>query len=675
MVNPVRKTPEQPKTTMLILNPSFLQKAPPAPVAAAVLLALAWTSLPLLSTLPLPVIAVFGVLWLIRLFLLQLETVKLPLPVLILMMTGVGFLVWQQLGTIIGRDGGISFLLLMVMLKSFESGNLRDWQVLLLAMLFLTGSAVLFSQTLLIGLWLLLALLAVSLCFALLSGIALRPAIRQSLFAFGLTMPLMAVLFVVIPRKSEPLWRVPQKQNSQAKTGLSDTMSPGSVSNLVQTNELVANVIFEDGQQPAREQLYWRAIIMSDFDGKTWHSVPEKIDTNTRPSRATGRRLSYEMILRDQNGIVPALDYPYSPDSRNANMRLGNVIRVRSREGLRRVKLESQAADTLPQKLTDFEKRYYLYLPPGGNFRTRQLARLLAGQSTNARQLSRQILNYFRNEKFSYTLQPPLFSGNDSIDEFMFNGRQGFCEHYAQSYVVMMRAAGIPARIVTGYLGGDYQESGNFWQIRSKDAHAWAEIWLEDEQAWLRVDPTTAASAQRLSGLDGALSENERNMISGGGKAGFWTQWLESGQFYWQQWVINYDESSQNNLFAKIGLGGFNFNTGILAGGVGLLAALLPVAFWWKRGRRREQQPLTEGFLLLKETLLGSEAENLPSVTARELLALMRQNQINDEQLKQLLKQYEDWQFASYRQPDKARQRQWFAKIKKAVRPYRKNNT
>lgn len=655
---------------MFILNPSFLQKTPAKPAAVAALCALAWSSLPLLASLPVPVIAVFGILWVVRLSLLQLTTVKLPMPFLLTLMAGVGFLVWQQLGTVIGRDGGISFLLLMVMLKSFESDSQRDWQILLLSMLFLIGSAVLFSQTLLIGLWLLTSLLIVSLCFALLSGIALRSAIRHSLFAFGLTLPLMAVLFVTVPRKSEPLWRIPQKHSEQAKTGLSNTMSPGSVSNLVQSNELVANVIFE-GEQPGREQLYWRAVIMSYFDGRAWHAVSERIDSNTRPSRKGSRSLTYEMILRDQNGIVPALDYPFTPYSQNINMRLGNVIRVRSREGLRRVKLESQATDTLPQKLTDFEKQFYLYLPPSGNFRTRQLAILLSKQSSSPRQLSRQILNYFRNEKFAYTLQPPLFGGNDSIDDFMFGSKQGFCEHYAQSYVVMMRAAGVPARIVTGYLGGDYQENGNFWQIRSKDAHAWAEIWLEDEQAWLRVDPTTATSVQRLGGLDSALPENERNMISGNSNIKFWTQWLESSQFYWQQWVINYDESSQNNLFAKIGLGRFNFSTGILAGIAGLFIALIPIVIWWRRSRRSEQQPLTEGFFLLKETFLGSESENLPSVTARELLESMYQAKINDEQLKRLILQYEDWQFATYQQPDKTQQQIWLAKLKKAIKPYK----
>ena len=253
---------------------------------------------------------------------------------------------------------------------------------------------------------------------------------------------------------------------------------------------------------------------------------------------------------------------------------------------------------------------------------------------------------------------------------FMFGSKQGFCEHYAQSFVVMMRAAGIPARVVTGYLGGDYQENGNFWQIRSKDAHAWAEIWLEEEQAWLRIDPTTAASAQRQSGgLSNALPENEWQLVSGGNNDQIWNRWAESGQFYWQQWVVNYDDSSQNNLFAKIGLGKFNFSTGILVGFGGILVALLPIAWWWLRGRRKEQEPLAEGFLLLKNVLLGLKMNPVIS-TASELIEIMKQNNAADTEVTQLLHQYEEWLFASDTLPSKIEERRWLNKVKNVAQKY-----
>lgn len=657
---------------MLILNPEFLKETPPKKAVSAVLLALLWSSLPLLAQLPLGVGAVFLGLLTLRFFLLQAGVNKLPAVVLLALAVGGGLLVWSQLGTVIGRDGGISFLLLMVLLKSFEGSGMRDWQVLLLAMLFLIGSAVLFGQGLTTGLWLLAALLAVGVCFALLCGADAKNALRQGLLAFGLTLPLAAVLFVVMPRRSEPLWAIPQQKEAQAKTGLSDTMQPGSIGNLVQSNELVANVTFSDGLNPRQDQLYWRAIVMADFDGSAWHAMPD-FDEVSDPQVSDGRKLSYQMILRDQNGVIPVLDYPVGRVGAGMKVQLGDVVRVRSREGLRRIQLQSRANDRLPQKLKNFEKQIYLRLPPSGNIRTRQLAQLLAQQSGSAREFAKKVLNHYRSQHFSYTLQPPLYgSGGDSIDNFMFNGRQGFCEHYAQSFVVMMRAAGVPARVVTGYLGADYQESGDFWQIRSKNAHAWAEIWLENEQAWLRVDPTAAVSAQRLSGgLDNALPEQEREMIVGSGSgAKIWNKWLESGQFYWQQWVVNYDESSQNNLFGKLGLGRFGPATALFAALIGTAAALIPVVWWWKRGRRKEQEPLTEGFLLLKTAFVGEEDETFPAVTASELLQWMEQNQTADDTVAQLLRQYEDWQFADSRPPSPAEQRAWLAKVRKAVKPY-----
>lgn len=655
---------------MLISNPVFLQEVPPRKAVAAVLLALLWSSLPLLAELPMGVTAVFGGLLLLRFALLRAGVARLPLAAVVVLAAGAGLLVWQQLGTVIGRDGGISFLLLMVMLKSFEGSTMRDWQVLLLAMLFLIGSAVLFRQTLLTGVWLLAALLAVGLCFAVLCGLDARSALKQGLLAFSLTLPLAAVLFVVMPRRSEPLWSISQQQE-RAKTGLSDTMQPGSIGNLVQSDELVANVAFSDGLKPGAERLYWRAIVMADFDGQTWRAMPD-FEEVSAPGISDGLKLSYQMILRDQKGVVPALDYPVVRAGSGMSVRLGDVVRVRSREGLRRIELQSRAGGMLPQKLKEFEKKLYMRLPHSGNFRTRRLAQTLAQQSRSIGEFSQKVLDYYRNGRFAYTLQPPLYRGADSIDSFMFEGRQGFCEHYAQSYVVMMRAAGVPARVVTGYLGADYQENGNFWQIRSKNAHAWAEIWLEGEQAWLRVDPTAAVSEQRVTlGLNEALPESERAMVAGNHNGKMWGGWLESGQFYWQQWVVNYDESSQNNLFAGLGLGRFRFGTALLAGIVGIFAALLPVVWWWRRGRLKEREPLAEGFALLKSIFIGDEDETAAAVTASELIEMLRQNGVEDRELQDLLRQYEDWQFAAEIMPDKRTQRAWFGRAVRIARRYK----
>ena len=655
---------------MIIQTPPFLREQPRRSAQVAVMFALLWTSLPLVTILPLVVMALFFGLWLLRVGLLQLNVGKVPRAALVLMLIMAGGLVLQQLGTVVGRDGGIAFLMLLVCLKSFECNTRRDWQVLLLSMLFLMGSSVLFSQNLSIGIWLLGSLISVSICFAMLCGLSAAKAMRHSGQALLLTLPLMAVLFVGVPRLNEPLWRIPQAVHGEgeAQTGLSDTMEPGSISNLVQSNVWVANVVFSNGERPQSRNLYWRAMVMVDFDGRRWRAVaPDAVD-DAKPANG-GSTLEYQMIVSDQKGLLPALDYPVGQLSEALDTRLGNVIYARrSREGLRRLTLQASVRDTLPHQLNIGERQFYTRLP-AGNPQTRLLAQNLFKQSNNTRQFVDQVLYQYRQGGFVYTLQPPQLRKTHVIDEFMFTSKQCCRENYAQSFVLMMPAAGIPARVVTGYLGGEYHEQGDFWQLRSKDAHAWAEVWLPEEEAWLRVDPTASVSNIRVEqGLNSALSEADRNLVNMQ-RQGWLGKAANSSQFYWQQWVVNYDHSRQNNLFERLGLGGFNLKSALLVFGLGLILALLPMLRWWRRGRWSEQDPLSEGFMLLKAALLGEEDDHLPGISARELQQIMRDNGVEDKQVEALLNQYEQWLYAEGK-PSAAQQRAWLKQVKKAAKPY-----
>ena len=279
--------------SMYILNPPFLRQTPPPRTQFAVLLVLLCSALPLAASLPPVVMALFGGLWLLRLALLRLNISKIPLAAMLLLMVMAAVLVWQQLGTLFGREGGIAFLLLMVMLKAFEGNTRRDWQVLLLAMLFLAGAGVLLNQSLPVGIWLVLTLAAVGACMAMLGGLPPVQALRRGAWALLLTLPLMALLFVSVPRLSEPLWRIPQQSGAAAQTGLSDTMQPGSISNLVQSNEWVANITFSDGHMPQPGDLYWRAIIMGAFDGARWQAFDgtyvDSAEVPAAPRSRTGR--------------------------------------------------------------------------------------------------------------------------------------------------------------------------------------------------------------------------------------------------------------------------------------------------------------------------------------------------------------------------------------------------
>ena len=647
---------------------AFLSAPPPPRTALTVLAALLWSALPLVFSLPTAVVLLFAALLAVRGALLYAGIGKLPAPVLALLGVLSGVLVWTQLGTVFGREGGVAFLLLLVTLKAFESSSQRDWNVLLLAMLFLIGSAVLFNQSLLTGLWLLAALTAAAVCLAVSAGgLGLREALRCTASSLLAVLPLAAVLFVSVPRMKEPLWRIPQG-GQQAKTGLSGTMRPGSISNLVQSDEWVANITFSDGLKPQPRDLYWRAIIMSDFDGTRWQAMPDFAADSAPPLRVSeGRGVRYQMIIRDQNGALPALDYPAGVLPQGLVRRLGGTVRAeRSREGLRRLDLQAALGDTLPHALNEAEYRRYTRLPEG-NPQTRRLAETLAKQSPDERAFIRNVLNHFSRRHFSYTLRPPTTAGRNSIDEFMFATRQGFCEHYAQSFAVIMRAAGLPARIVIGYQGAEYNPQGGFWQIRAKDAHAWTEVWLPSEQVWLRVDPTAAVAAVRTEqGIGSALPQNDRVLIA---DESAFSRWRDAGQFYWQQWVVNYDQSRQNSFFSLLGLGGFNLKTLLLFLPAALAAALLPLYRWQAKNRSRDH--LEEGFILLKLALLGDGGESAPSVTAAEIKSLLHENGIQDGALETLLADYDNLRYAGLPSDPRA-ERRWYRAAVKTARRYRK---
>lgn len=648
---------------------AFLSAPPPPRTALTVLAALLWAALPLVFSLPTAVVLLFTALLAVRGALLYAGIGKLPAPVLALLGVLSGVLVWTQLGTVFGREGGVAFLLLLITLKAFESSSQRDWNVLLLAMLFLIGSAVLFNQSLLTGLWLLAALTAAAVCLAVSAGgLGLREALRCAASSLLAVLPLAAVLFVSVPRMKEPLWRIPQG-GQQAKTGLSGTMQPGSISNLVQSDEWVANITFSDGLKPQPRDLYWRAIIMSDFDGTRWQAMPDfAADSAPQLRVSEGRGVRYQMIIRDQNGALPALDYPAGVLPQGLVRRLGGTVRAeRSREGLRRLDLQAALGDTLPHALNEAEYRRYTRLPEG-NPQTRRLAETLAKQSPTERAFIRNVLNHFSRRHFSYTLRPPTTAGRNSIDEFMFTTRQGFCEHYAQSFAVIMRAAGLPARIVTGYQGAEYNPQGGFWQIRAKDAHAWTEVWLPSEQVWLRVDPTAAVAAVRTEqGIGSALPQNDRVLIA---DESAFSRWRDAGQFYWQQWVVNYDQSRQNSFFSLLGLGGFNLKTLLLFLPAALAAALLPLYRWQAKNRSRDH--LEEGFMLLKLSLLGDGGESAPSVTAAELKSLLHENGIQDGALETLLADYDNLRYAGLPSDPRAERRWYRAAVKTARRYWQK---
>ena len=670
---------------MLVFNPEYIDRPPERLPRLGVLLLLLWITLPLAFALPVGVIAVFGVLWLIQLGLTLIGSRGLPAWATAVGGLAVFGFVFSQLGTFLGSEGGSALLLLLVLLKTYESRVLRDWHMLLTAMVFLMGATVLLNQGMFIGLWLLAGLFGTATCIALLN-MPLRLAARHAFTALLLTLPLAAVLFIAVPRMSEPLWRIPQPPKpGQAQTGLSDTMQPGSISNLVQSNELAFNATFDGGYTPNQSDLYWRAITMSQFDGEQWRADDDFIESNatTEPTQSI---VSYSIIMRDERGRIPALDYPFiNSSAANSRSKMhfveGHTVRVRSHDGLRRLKPWKTPAkpkpgfqvafmsNRLPEKLSPSRQRQLSRLPGYSNQRVRSLARQLRSQSANTVDFVNRTLAYYRNQSFAYTLNPPLDRSPDRIDNFVFDNRRGFCEHYAESFVVIMRAAGVPARVVTGYQGGEYNPDGGFWQVRGKDAHAWAEVWLPEEEAWLRVDPTAAVSSNRIEqGLSSALEGGEQELVAGSGNWQWWSKLSAEGQFYWQQWVVNYDSSSQQSLFRSLGLGGFNLLSLLVFLLIGGTLAVIPLWLWWRRSSRRYANLLEEGFARIKERLLDVEGIDTAALGPAETANILREQECLSPELENLLAQYERWNYADDGLPPKAAQKRWYRQCCRAVR-------
>ncbi|PIT28551.1 hypothetical protein BGI37_02760 [Snodgrassella alvi] len=668
---------------MWLADPVFLRKSPPVRTQFILLLMLVWVALPLLFDLPLSVGAAFVVLLIVRVALLFTNVKKLPLWALVILLLATAVWVYFRIGTIIGRDASVSLLMLMIVLKAFEGETLRDWQILLLAQLILMGGGLLFNQSMLMAPWLMVALFCLISSLGLLAGINPGAAVRQGALILMLSFPLAVILFVVVPRKDMPLWGVPQPQQS-AVTGLSDTLVSGSVSNLILSNALAFNVTFDNDVIPRNADLYWRVMVMGDNQGGQWHAVKEQYtdeDTLQLPHRAVlaqqpnSRMVGYQLIIQDDHGRIPALDQPLADNKPDLTRRVGNVVRVnKSREGLRRVHLYSQLTPDLRQQMDQGLLNYYTQLPAGLNPETRRLAQKMARESGSSEEFIRHIMAYFRNGGFQYTLTPKRnMETLNKTDYFLFSGREGFCEDYADATVWLARAIGVPARIVIGYQGGEYHPDGKFWQIRSKDAHAWTEIWIAEKGKWQRVDPTGAISSVRVeSGVENALPAAQRDGLSS--SYPLLQKYLDKGQFYWQQWVLNYDTSSQNSILSWLKLKDIPKSVLLMIIAIAIMITALPLIIWLRKQGSVQVQPLTDGINLLKQAVIDGEQLELSAIGPLELQAILAEHGLLNDNLAALLAQYIDWQYGVAGMPDKRHQRAWYRKVKQAVRRFYRDN-
>ena len=386
-------------------------------------------------------------------------------------------------------------------------------------------------------------------------------------------LPLLVVLFLFFPRLP-PLWSV-QLSAQQATTGVSDSMSPGDFANLGQSTQLAFRVEFGD-ERPPQQQLYWRGLVFSDFDGVTWRPSNQVSQWPTRsqaptwiqnafatvPEQVQAAPTRYQIILEPtQQNWLFGLDYSFSqqPDINiTSNFTLSKDQPVTQQLRYDVLQFAPMRIDTV---LTEASRRLNLALPAEGNPQARALAQQLFVQSgSDPVRYMAAIERWINQTEFRYTLSPPRLN-TDRIDEFLFQTKAGFCEHYSSSFTFMMRAAGIPARVVAGYQGGELSQGGDVWEVRQKDAHAWTEVWLEG-QGWVRVDPTSFVAPERVEqGMNAMTQQQGAAMFGSGASAQISYQQYQMLQtlrrlsdqasYYWQKDVVGYDQDKQADSLLK----------------------------------------------------------------------------------------------------------------------------
>lgn len=462
---------------------------------------------------------------------------------------GIGF------RTLFGREVGVTLLILLATLKLLELKAVRDATVLIYLSCFIIITNFFYSQSIPTALFMLFTLIVIVATWVNLQtgSLALKPRLRIAELLLLQAIPLSLILFVLFPRIQGPLWGMPQ--DAYARSGLSDTMSPGSMSKLSLSDDVAFRVTFS-GTAPMREQMYWRGPVLWDFDGTTWKRRQNA--TLQKPMLSdVGTPVDYTVTLEPHNKLwLFALDIPtnisvaadMAPDFQLLSR---TPVNARLRYNARSQLTYRANLNEPPQQI-----KRALDLPRGYNPKALQLAAEWRAKNTNDVAITNTALRYFNQNAFSYTLEPPQL-GIHSVDDFLFTTKQGFCEHYASSFVFLMRAAGVPARVVTGYQGGEFNELGGYYILRQADAHAWAEVWLSN-RGWVRVDPTAAISPARIqSGLSAALPDNAALPFMARNPP----QWMRELRFnwdalanQWNQWVLGYNSERQFAFLTRLGM-------------------------------------------------------------------------------------------------------------------------
>ena len=479
--------------------------------------------------------------------------------------------IFKEFGTLLGREAGTGLIVGLAGLKFLELRTLRDYMMTTFIFYMLIGINFLFDQTLVHGVYLVATVFLTTATMVRLNLPTTdnwRYNLRLAGGMLARALPLMVIMYLLFPRIQGGLWSLPNDARS-GQTGLTDTISAGSLSRLSQSDTPAFRVEF-NGKIPAPAQRYWRTLILWQTDGKNWkQGQTPYVDPARQHVTTDGDPVLYTVTLEPSGKHWrPALDIPLRPDSGD-RFRMGNLVESKNKTESRvRYSLASYTRYNTGA-LGAYEKRLGLTLPRSPGKRVVDLVHQWRNETRSDAAVVEKALQYFSNQNFRYTLTPPLL-GNNPVDQFLFDTRAGYCEHYATTFVALMRLAGIPSRVVAGYQGGDFNEDGNYLIVRQSDAHAWAEVWLAG-RGWTRVDPTAAVAPERIElGIDairrmqargiqpGSLSSDAlANLVRLGPIEKLWRQsrmaW-DTVNLAWFRWTTGYDIDKQLSLLRQLGI-------------------------------------------------------------------------------------------------------------------------
>ena len=551
--------------------------------------------------------------------------------------------VFATYSSISGVGPGSALLAIMASLKLLETRLRRDQFVLLFISIFLVMSSLLREQ----DLWSLpYMVVAITIIMTAWLRMAATPeeTAKQSFSTGGRLLlyaaPLAIAMWVFFPRLAAPFWAVPI-DTSGASSGLSDTMSPGDISSLSLSNEVAFRVAF-DGAIPEPRDRYWRGLVLTRFNGRSWTGREPSISASARAQiSVAGDPISYEVTLEPtRQQWVFALDMPMTwslPQTfMGPQQQLARSIPIDQRVAY---KVTSYSEYRVETDLSTLFRDWYSRTPDDSNRRTAELAKQMRAEAGTNQAFIEAVLNKFHEEEFFYTLKPPPL-GNNPVDRFLFESRRGFCEHYASAFSVMMRSVGIPTRIVLGYHGGEINPMGGHLIVRQSDAHAWTEVWL-DGVGWYRVDPTAAVAPERIDyGASNAAFE-------GLGEA--WGLSAPSQLLHtlsltfdaldaaWNDWILGYGPDKQNEFMEWLGMDDPGWRKmmltmiGIVVGLVMLISLLLmlryrapakdPAAILYQRFTRKTGLEPGVGETAARFAHRASQANALPSAAIHSVTA------------------------------------------------------